>query len=434
MRQCESAYLSKANKKNILNKFIVASIIGVISLNGFASVNSIRMKISGNGSWDEAGIRFNPGATPAFDGMYDAWKLMSPNLNVPQIFTKVSTCEMLCINSYPELDCKRTFDLFSRISTPGAYNFSAVEIDQFDPAVCIYLEDMLDGQLYNLRTTNSYSFNLASSDENSPARFRVHFSYPANLVLFNATCAQSIDGAAIIRKAGDNAWSYQLYNSTGNLISSKVSVNETDTVFFLGTDNYTVNITTTYGCSESYTFYIGEYAPVAAGFTTADSIFYLSQSEIQFTDVSLNPGYYNWNFGDGSPIDFSQNPIHKFTAAGDYTVTQTVFNGSCYDSLTKVIHVIPELTTEVIENNLNNLVNVYYNGSEIILETNFSKIADMKFLVMNSIGQVVVNSEINNAKPGRHAVNINGNTEGYYTVMIAVNETIAAKKVAIIGQ
>jgi len=44
-------------------------------------------------------------------------------------------------------------------------------------------------------------------------------------------------------------------------------------------------------------------------------------STISFTTVLKR----YWNFGDGSDIDsVSQNPVHTYTAAGDYTVTQTV--------------------------------------------------------------------------------------------------------------
>lgn len=46
-----------------------------------------------------------------------------------------------------------------------------------------------------------------------------------------------------------------------------------------------------------------------------------------------------WNFGDGSPIDsVNNNPVHAYTAAGNYTITQTVLGADgCIETNTKLI-------------------------------------------------------------------------------------------------
>ena len=53
---------------------------------------------------------------------------------------------------------------------------------------------------------------------------------------------------------------------------------------------------------------------------------------VQFIDLSTgNPTSWNWNFGDGSEADL-QNPTHKYTLAGSYTVSlqakNDLYNGS----------------------------------------------------------------------------------------------------------
>jgi beta propeller repeat protein len=48
---------------------------------------------------------------------------------------------------------------------------------------------------------------------------------------------------------------------------------------------------------------------------------------VQFTDTTWgNPNSWTWEFGDGSPINASQNPVHTYEAAGAYTVNLTVTN------------------------------------------------------------------------------------------------------------
>ena len=48
---------------------------------------------------------------------------------------------------------------------------------------------------------------------------------------------------------------------------------------------------------------------------------------MQFTDKSTDAYYWFWNFGDKSASTL-QNPVHKYTKAGKYTVTMTVKNAA----------------------------------------------------------------------------------------------------------
>lgn len=62
---------------------------------------------------------------------------------------------------------------------------------------------------------------------------------------------------------------------------------------------------------------------------------------VQFTATGVMGGnYYVWDFGDGSPLNHGdQNPSHTYTAAGTYTVTQTVSNYGHSASTTRTITV-----------------------------------------------------------------------------------------------
>ncbi|HLG33505.1 MAG TPA: PKD domain-containing protein [Bacteroidia bacterium] len=63
---------------------------------------------------------------------------------------------------------------------------------------------------------------------------------------------------------------------------------------------------------------------------------------VPFADLSSivngNLVSWHWNFGDGSPIDTNQNPLHLFPASGTYNVTLWVYSVSgCVDSITQTI-------------------------------------------------------------------------------------------------
>jgi gliding motility-associated-like protein len=61
-----------------------------------------------------------------------------------------------------------------------------------------------------------------------------------------------------------------------------------------------------------------------------------------FLDASVNSVSWNWDFGDGSPFDISQNPGHIFPNDGTYNVTQIVWNAlGCTDTIIQTIVVNP---------------------------------------------------------------------------------------------
>jgi PKD repeat protein len=62
-------------------------------------------------------------------------------------------------------------------------------------------------------------------------------------------------------------------------------------------------------------------APVAA--FTANPTSGITPLAVSFDNNSQNANSYRWDFGDGSPIDTSENPTHTYTQPGTYTVTLT---------------------------------------------------------------------------------------------------------------
>ena len=64
--------------------------------------------------------------------------------------------------------------------------------------------------------------------------------------------------------------------------------------------------------------------------------------KFNFTDQSVSPISWQWNFGDGSPNSTVQNPVHIFPGYAAYNVSLIVTNGSCSDTLIRTINTIDQ--------------------------------------------------------------------------------------------
>jgi PKD repeat protein len=61
---------------------------------------------------------------------------------------------------------------------------------------------------------------------------------------------------------------------------------------------------------------------------------------VRFTDLSTNsPTSWQWDFGDGSANSTEKNPVHTYTAAGNFTVTLTVSNAYGTSTLQKTDYI-----------------------------------------------------------------------------------------------
>ncbi len=93
--------------------------------------------------------------------------------------------------------------------------------------------------------------------------------------------------------------------------------------------------------------------PPTAAFTHQQNI--CARSASQFYDSSFTQGWgriirWDWDFGDGSPHDTSQNPTHTYVLTGTYTVTLTVWSSlSCVSST--VLHPIVNVNIPAVNVN-----------------------------------------------------------------------------------
>jgi hypothetical protein len=129
--------------------------------------NLLALKVEGNNYSDVTYLRFDDEATAAFDGQFDAYKLMSGfNSELPQIYTKSSDVN-LSINVLPIPDA---VPLSFAAGLAGNYTIS---IDETNGMEYIFLEDLLTGQAIDL-LNDDYAFEYSIGDNSD--RFLLHFN------------------------------------------------------------------------------------------------------------------------------------------------------------------------------------------------------------------------------------------------------------------
>ncbi|WP_048176966.1 PKD domain-containing protein [Methanosarcina barkeri] len=123
------------------------------------------------------------------------------------------------------------------------------------------------------------------------------------------------------------------------------SIEQNPAYTYAATGTYTVNLTVTGpggSDSEVKTGYIEVSSPSPSKLVAAFSASPTSGKvplKVAFTDTSTgSPTSWKWDFGDGSK-SFLQNPIHKYSKAGVYTVSLRVKNDADRDTVTKTDYI-----------------------------------------------------------------------------------------------
>ncbi|MCU7548678.1 PKD domain-containing protein [Chitinophagaceae bacterium LB-8] len=135
-----------------------------------------------------------------------------------------------------------------------------------------------------------------------------------------------------------------------------------------GTYDVTVTITTTKGCTETFTLN----AAVKVGTKpkadfTADNTDVCASQPVKFTNLSPDPtDEYLWKFGDGGSSTLKE-PAYQFKDTGKISVTLISYNNGCGDTLTKnnFVRIKPPISRFSYRPDCNNRLNYTFTDSSI---------------------------------------------------------------------
>jgi gliding motility-associated-like protein len=141
------------------------------------------------------------------------------------------------------------------------------------------------------------------------------------------------------------------------------------------------------GCADTLTVTVTVYPMPVADFDAADVC--LNEASA-FTDASsVSSGtiaFWQWDFGDGTPVSGLQDPGHTYAAPGTYTVTLTVTSANgCADTVSKthIVHPLPVAefsTSNVCDGSLAQFTNMSSITGPDIIQLNLWNFGDASTL------------------------------------------------------
>ncbi len=201
-------------------------------------LSQLLLTVEGNGYFDKMIVEFNNEATAGFDSELDAWKFKGRQ-EAPQLYS-VSQENNLTVNVLPFEDQTMIIPVNFEAGVENNYTITASGIDNFDEYTAIWIEDLKDNKMVDLRQNPSYTFDAKPDD--TPNRFLLHFK-------------KSAFGTEEHSSEGFNIYSYgkrvyvivptltkgniKVYNLMGQEIKN-VSINSTITTITLNKSAYYV--------------------------------------------------------------------------------------------------------------------------------------------------------------------------------------------------
>lgn len=191
---------------------------------------------------------------------------------------------------------------------------------------------------------------------------------------------------------------------------------------------YYVNVMGENGCvgTDTVAIRFGGVSP------THDGVWVRNVGINKFSFAVINPvniHTYIWDFGDGSPVSYLENPTHYYPLKGNYVVTLRQLNecGNAVDTTT--IHVLTSTGIDELETSLD--IALYPNPAKDRVEFRLDKgIVVEKVYVYNMLGQLVHSQEYKPAETPAIDVAVLG--AAMYNVQIHTNKGVATRKLDII--
>ncbi len=206
-----------------------------------------------------------------------------------------------------------------------------------------------------------------------------------------------------------------------------------------GTYNVQLDVVSVDGCEATYTegAFITIVPSSVADFSFSPDLLDISNTEVMFTNYSSESDSYEWNFGDGTPLDYDYEPTHQYPIEGNksYTVELVAYNSivpACADTIEQVIF-IKDVLLLYVPNSFTPNGNSF-NNEFLPVVTAGVDVYDYHLTIFNRWGEVMFESfDISTGWSGTYGINGELCMDGVYVWQIDFKETMSDKRHEMMG-
>ncbi len=182
----------------------------------------IRMSAIGNGFSDETVLAFLPDATDGFDGYFDLEKFYNVDQS-PQLYSIIGD-RSFAYNVMSSEYVNKVIPLGFENTIAGTYQMDVTMIDNFDPGINIYLEDVQNSQVTKL--SQGTEINFDHNPMNDPHRFNLYFKdsyFGEKETSMKNVNIYAFDDVVYIEFPGNELTEVIIYNMMGQEMDRKES-------------------------------------------------------------------------------------------------------------------------------------------------------------------------------------------------------------------
>jgi PKD repeat protein len=172
---------------------------------------------------------------------------------------------------------------------------------------------------------------------------------------------------------------------------------------------------------------------ISAAFSTnTDTVVLSGLGNVECTNNSLNAEEYIWDFGDGTALDPTVDPIHVYSTEGTYTISLTVINYNCTTTTSQTIIVVPfGVGIEELFSDDDLLVYPNPNTGLFTVEVDLDVPSDINIRLNNILNQRAYQTTLANHSYWRKEFDLSSYVHGVYLLTVSTDTGVLHRRIII---